>query len=496
MKKISFLFVGLLICSLAFTQSFTLTSPDGKLRSLISTKGNISYDLSLDGKVLVASSKASMTLENGEVWGQNSKLRRSSTTKVNNIIQSPIYKKANVEDQYNELTLSFDKGWNLVFRLYDDGMAYRFVNNRASSFNIKAEEVSINFPEDYIATVPYVKEKPKKDLETQFHNSFENVYKNSILSQLNASRLIFLPLLLTVNDDVKLCITESDLLNYPGLYLRGDNNKSLKGLFASYPKTTEQGGHNMLQMRVTERENYMAKVTGKQNFPWRVIIVSTHDKQLLNSDMSYKLASPSRLTDISYVKPGKVAWDWWNDWNISGVDFESGVNDKTYEHYIDFASANKIEYVILDEGWAVNKKADLMQVVPEIDLKHLVDYAAQKNVGIILWAGYQAFNRDMENVCRHYAQMGVKGFKVDFMDRDDQEMVSFIQRAAETAAKYKLMLDFHGMYKPAGLNRTFPNVINFEGVYGLEQMKWAPDSIDMVTNDVTIPFTRMVAGPS
>src|SRR5690606_19071865 len=214
-----------------------------------------------------------------------------------------------------------------------------------------------------------------------------------------------------------------------------------------------------------------------------------------DSDLVYKLASPSRVTDLSWIKPGKVAWDWWNDWNIRGVDFVAGVNTATYKHYIDFAAENKIEYVILDEGWAVNLKADLFEVVPEIDLKEILSYAKSKNVDIILWAGYNAFAFDMENVCRHYAAMGVKGFKVDFMDRDDQEMVNFYYEAAGIAARHKMLIDFHGAYKPTGLNRTYPNVINFEGVHGLEQMKWQPPTVDQVTYDVTIPFVRMLAGP-
>ena len=211
--------------------------------------------------------------------------------------------------------------------------------------------------------------------------------------------------------------------------------------------------------------------------------------------MVYKLATPNQLADISWIKPGKVAWDWWNDWNIRNVDFESGVNDETYKYYIDFAATHGIEYVILDEGWAVNKQADLFQVIPEINLKELVEYGKSKNVNLILWAGYWAFNRDIEGICKHYAEMGIKGFKVDFMDRDDQQMVDFYHRAAQIAAKYKLMLDFHGAYKPTGLQRTYPNVINFEGVHGLEQMKWSPASVDQVAYDVTIPFIRMVAGP-
>lgn len=429
--KLICLLTGFLLSLSINAQSFTLTSPDGNLKSSINIKEKITYDLSLNDKTIVSASPVSITLQNGETWGYRSKLKKSSNKKVNNIIKSPFYKKSVVEDNYNELNLSFDKDWDLIFRMYNDGLAYRFVNNKASAFHIQSEEVSVNFPEDHPVIVPYVVRKEEKGFEGQFFNSFENTYTTTKLSDLDTGRLIFLPMLVNVSDDVKICITESDLEDYPGLYLKGNNKNNLSGVLAPYPKKTMQGGHNMLQQLVTERENYIARIHGKRSFPWRAIIVSTSDKQLLNNDMSYKLARPSRLSDLSYIKPGKVAWDWWNDWNITSVDFEAGVNNKTYEYYIDFASKNNIEYVIMDEGWAVNKQADLLQIIPEIDLKHIVDYARQRNVGIILWAGYYAFERDMENVCRHYSQMGVKGFKVDFMDRDDQQMVSFLKRAAE-----------------------------------------------------------------
>jgi alpha-glucosidase len=302
-------------------------------------------------------------------------------------------------------------------------------------------------------------------------------------------------LVVELNDGKKLCITEADLESYPGLYLNKGEDQSLRGVFAPYPKQVKQGGHNMLQGLVTERENYIAKCKGSRSFPWRVFAVSTSDKELLDNDLVYLLAESSRVKDTSWIKPGKVAWEWWNDWNIYGVNFKSGINNDTYKYYIDFASKQGIEYVILDEGWAVNKKADLLQVVPQLDIQELVNYGKSRNVGIILWAGYWAIDRDMENVFKTYSDMGVRGFKVDFMDRDDQAMVDFYYRCAETAAKYHLMIDYHGAYKPTGLHRTYPNVINFEGVYGLEQLKWAPPSIDMVTYDVTMPYIRMLAGP-
>ena len=307
---------------------------------------------------------------------------------------------------------------------------------------------------------------------------------------------MFTPVVIEQENGRKLCIAESDVESYPGMFLINRNGgTALTSAFAAVPKTKKQGGHNQLQILVTERENDIASCQPKAKLPWRIIVVARNDKELADNDMVYKLAAPSRMKDISWIRPGKVAWEWWNHWGIKGVDFEAGINNETYMHYIDFASRHGIEYVILDEGWAVNLKADLFQIVPEIDLKKLTAYARQKNVGLILWAGYHAFARDMEHVCKHYSEMGIKGFKIDFMDRDDQEMVDFHYRAAETAAKYKLMVDFHGTYKPTGLNRTYPNVINYEAVHGLEQMKWSDIHTDQVTYDVTMPFIRMLAGP-
>ena len=312
---------------------------------------------------------------------------------------------------------------------------------------------------------------------------------------MNPERLMFLPLLVEVGGK-KVCITESDLMSYPGMYLyNSDGNNTLEANFASFPDEVTQGGHNMLQGEVQTRKPYIAEVSGERSFPWRICIVAENDKDLLDDDMVFRLSQPNAIGDTSWIKPGKVAWDWWNDWGLYGVDFLPGINNRTYEYYIDFASRNGIEYVILDEGWSVNKKADLMQVIPEIDVKHLCEYAKERGVGIVLWAGYWALNRDMDRVMKHYAEMGVKGFKIDFMDRDDQQMVDFYERAAVTAAKYKLMCDFHGAYKPCGLSRKYPNVVNYEGVNGLEQMKWSTIELDQVTYDVMIPFIRMVAGP-
>ena len=497
MKKLLILTAALVCaCAVRAQKSYTLCSPDGHLRTTVAAGDELTYDIAVDGRTVLEPSPLALRLDDGRTWGPHARVRKAERTSADAAIPSPLYRSAEVRDRYNGLILRMKDDWSVEFRVYDDGVAYRFASSAKAPFRIASEQVEYRFPADFEATVPYVARGREGDFEDQFFNSFENTYATAPLSALNSGRLMFLPLAVDAGDGVKVCITETDLNGYPGLYLTnaGAAENGLRGIFASCPEKLEQGGHNNLQMLVRKRKEHIAEVDAPRTFPWRVAIVGS-DADLAASDLSWLLAAPSKIADTSWIRPGKVAWDWWNDWNLAGVDFRAGVNTETYKYYIDFAAAKGIEYVILDEGWAVNGKADLMQVVPEIDLKEIVAYGALKNVGIILWAGYWAFDRDMERVCEHYAEMGVKGFKVDFMDRDDQRMTAFNHRAAETAARYGLVLDLHGTHKPAGLNRTWPNVLNFEGVHGLEQMKWSPESVDQMKYDATIPFVRQAAGP-
>lgn len=497
-----FIFLAAAISGAAFPTfakdvNYRVTSPDGHISATVMVGEDIRYSVSRNEQTLIAPSTISMNLSDGTVFGQNDKVRKTVRTSFDETFSTVAYKKAEVHDNYNQILLNF-KEFSLIFRAYDDGVAYRFVSNldKKKTYEVISEQAEFNFGEDRQAFIPYVN-SGAKTVEGQFFNSFENTYTVQNLSQWRKDRLAFLPLVVAADNGVKILITEADLTNYPGMHVIGtEGSNSLKGTFAPYPKVIEQGGHNKLQGMVKERENFIAKASGDEIFPWRVIVVSTSDSQLAVNDMVWKLSPKQDVgTDYSWVKPGKVAWDWWNDWNLYGVDFKAGINNETYKYYIDFASTHGIAYVILDEGWAVNLQADLFQVIPEIYIQELVDYGKERGVGIILWAGYWAFNRDMEKVCKHYSEMGVKGFKVDFMDRDDQLMVNFHARAAETAARYDLMLDFHGTYKPTGLSRRWPNVVNYEGVHGLEQMKWRPKECDQVTYDVTVPFIRMAAGP-
>ena len=478
---------------------YNIKSPDENISIDINVDSEtLTYSVKHDNTLIIDKSPITMELDNGTILGSNPIVRNYRKETVDKLIKANFYKKEYVEDYYNEITISFKGNFNVQFRAYNDGVAYRFCTRFPKPITIINENVCYNFDEDYTIYVPYVNARKSEEdfISKQFFNSFENEYTITPISEMESERLAFLPLLVSLKDGKKVVITEADLEDYPGTYLmkNKDNAYSLKGIQAPYPKTEEQGGHNMLQYLVKERENYIARVQGTRDFPWRCMVISTEDKELANNDMVYRLASPSRIEDISWIVPGKVAWEWWNAWNICDVDFESGINNDTYKHYIDFASEYGIEYVILDEGWAVNKQADLFQVIPEIDLEELVQYADSKGVGIVLWAGHYAIDRDMDAICKHYSDIGIKGFKVDFMDRDDQKVVNFYYRMAETAAKYHLLVDFHGAYKPTGLQRTFPNVLNFEGVFGLEQVKWG-QNIDLVTYETSIPYIRMLAGP-
>lgn len=502
MKKIGIITIFALLAgfpSVAREKSHTVLSPDGKLGITLTAGERLVYSVSVDGQPVVAPTPIAMTLRDGTVWGGTvlpSRIRRGGADAS---FETPFYIKERVDDRYNWLRADFRPGFALEFRAYDDGVAYRFVSMKSDSLYVVSEEAGACFPGDWTCWAPYVRDCDGADIVpfgSQFKTSFENLYTVGPLSKLDPARLAFLPLVVATDKDVKLCFTEADLQAYPGMYLNNpDGGTALRGVFAPYPKRTHDGGHDGLQNVVDEYDGFIAKAAPRAAFPWRTILIAREDRELLDNDMVMRLAEPSRLEDVSWIKPGQAAWEWWNDWGLYGVGFEAGVNTPTYKHYIDFAARNGIGYLVMDDGWSKDKTDLMSGGSDKLDLGEVLRYAEEKGVGIILWAGYRAFDRDMEEVCRHYSALGVKGFKVDFMDRDDQLIAEFLYRGAATAAKYGLILDYHGIYKPAGLQRTYPNVVNFEGVHGLEQMKWSEESVDQVTYDVTMPFIRMNAGP-
>ena len=365
----SVLFTALLLVSVsAFAQKqFTLQSPDKAITVTVETGEQLTYSVTHGNTCVLAPSPIGMQLGDGTMLGTKPVIKGVKTQSVNQTVKANFYKRSDIPDVYNELVLNLKGNYKVVFRAYDAGVAYRFETDFKKPIIIENETADFNFDADYQALIPYVNAR-KGDgdfIFQQFYNSFENTYTHTPLSKMEPERLAFLPVLVELKDGKKAVITEADLEDFPGLYLRNEKGKNgFTAVHAGYPKTREQGGHNNLQWIVKERENYIAKVDGKRAFPWRVIAISENDKELADNDLVYLLASPSRLEDVSWIEPGKVAWDWWNAWNIYGVDFKAGINNDTYMYYIDFASQYGIQYVILDEGWAVNKKADLFQVVP------------------------------------------------------------------------------------------------------------------------------------
>jgi alpha-glucosidase len=484
---------ALLSCCLLFSFSalfaqtpkiFHVKSPDGKIDLTISAGKTIQWSVNHEDTQVILPSSVSLQLGDGMVLGTDVSVKNAKPATVNRTINTPLYKKDKVTDNCNELTLTFKGDFGLIFRAYNDGVAYRFFTAKAYEFNIDNEEANFNFKDDDKAYLPFVNDYRHKD---KFNTSFEATYDKLNISAIKKDSLAFMPVLVDLGNGKKAAILEGDLQDYPGMYLTaGSQGHNLHGVFAPYPTKEEVSRINYV---VDERADYIAKVPGIHTFPWRVVIISTEDKQLANNDMMQRLAEPSKISDISWIKPGKVAWDWWNDWNISHVNFRAGINVPTYKYYIDFAAANKLEYIIIDEGWS----DDLDLNKTKLDIPTIVEYGKQKGVGVILWSTWYAITRDADGLMAKYAQMGVKGFKIDFIDRDDQKVVQSLYELAEKAAKNHLLVDYHGMYKPSGLVTTWPNVINCEGVKGMENEKWGVK--DHPGYDVSIPYIRMLAGP-
>ncbi|MDD4970343.1 MAG: glycoside hydrolase family 97 catalytic domain-containing protein [Paludibacter sp.] len=496
MKKI---FWGIMFSSILLSASFAYSqtnvihvkSPNRKIDMALESEAKISWSVKHENTEVIAPSTISLTLGGGVVLGNNAKVISAKNSKVNSSFATPIYKKNTVIDEYNQVVVTFKGDFGLILRAYDDGVAYRFFTTKKGQIIVESEKAYFNFTKDHKAFVPYVRDLREKDM---YSSAFEAMYDEIPLSKFVKDSLAISPLLIDLENGEKAAIVEAELDDYPGMFLIRNNQtqQGLQGAFAHYPKEERLGGYNKMNYMVAKRESYIAKTNGTRNFPWRAIIISESDKDLANNDMVQKLSAPSQIADASWIKPGKVAWDWWNDWNISKVDFKAGINTETYKYYIDFASKNHIEYVVLDEGWS--EDTNLLKVSPSMNIEELISFGKQKNVGIILWASWYAINQVLDDAFSHYSKMGVKGFKIDFIDRDDQEMVKSLYDIAKKAASYKLFIDYHSMYKPTGIQRTYPNIVNFEGVKGLENAKWTPND-DMPHYETSIPFIRMLAGP-
>lgn len=469
-------------------KKYVLSSPDGTLKVEISAGNELAYQVMHGNDTILSHSNIGLVLENGTIVGKTPRITGERRRKIKDNIESPFYRFKEFVATGNELDLKLKGGFGIIFRAYNEGVAYRFYTTQSSDIIIKEEQAEFNFKEDYTAYLPYTTNDKKPMVM-----AYQNVYDITPLSKAQP-KLAFLPVTVDCGS-VKLTLLESDLEAYPGMFVQSQQGKyGLKGVFAPYPAKTDFYPWRK-QEYVTETTDFISRSRGSRSYPWRVLAITEKDTDMPVNNLVYALASPNRIGDTSWIKTGKVAWDWWNDWNLKGVPFKAGINMDTYKYYIDFASRNGLEFIVLDEGWYAPKSGDMLTVIPELDLPELIAYGKSKGVEIVLWTVFNVLDSQLEAACKKYADMGIKGFKVDFLDRDDQTAVEMVYRIAEMTARYKLTLDLHGIYKPTGINRTYPHIINFESVFGMEEVKWTDIKNNMPLYDVTFPYIRMMAGP-
>jgi alpha-glucosidase len=478
---LSFLF-GL--SGLAEAQSnYTLRSPDRKIEIRIRTAERFVYDVLFNGTQLLQNNTLSITIDKTTL-GHQPKVKAARERTINHeIVPEVPQKSARIRENYNELRLEMEGDYAVVFRAFDEGVAYRLETSlTGNEVKVYDEEVSLNFAGDYDAYYPK---------EDSFFSHNEREFLHLPLKTITPATLASLPGVVVSNGGIKIAIAESDVEDYPGLWLRGTNQNALAATFPPYPLKEELRKNSDRDFQVTQSADYIAVTKGTRTFPWRILGIAERDADLITNQLVYLLAKPSQIQDVSWIKPGKVAWDWYNANNLYDVDFKAGINTQTYKYYIDFASRYGIEYVILDEGWY--KLGNLLEVVPEIDIDELVAYGNKKNVGLILWVVWKTLDDQFETAFAQAEKWKVKGLKVDFMQRDDQLVMNFYHKVCREAARRRLLIDFHGAIRPATMTRTWPNLVNVEGVRGLEQNKWS--KFANPEHNVTLPFTRMFLGP-
>ncbi len=477
---------GLLICLLsvpslaAVSSTFSVRSPDTQIEINVRVADRIRYDVSVGGDRVLKDATLSLTID-ATTLGLAPKVRAATPGSHDGVVNPSVHQKAaSFRDHYNELRLEMEGGYAVVFRAYDEGVAYRWETTLpAPSVKVLGEDVALNFADNY--TVYYPEEE-------SFFSHNERHFLPRALGDLAEKNLASIPAVVDTGR-VKIAIADSDVTDYPGLWLHGTGRSGLAGVFPPYPR--KETLSNDRDFRVTEAADYIAVTKGTRTYPWRVLGLATRDADLVTNPLVYLLARPSQLADPSWIKPGKVAWDWWNANNLGGVDFKAGINTATYKAYIDFASKYGLSYIILDEGWY--KLGNLLDVVPDIDVAELVAYGKQKHVGVILWVVWKTLDDQLQPALDQFARWGVRGIKVDFMQRDDQVMMNFYEKICRETAARKMLVDFHGAIRPATMTRTWPNLISTEGVRGLEWNKWSAQTTP--EHDATLPFTRMFVGP-
>ncbi len=484
-KNLFFALLFLTLNNTIFAQINPVSSPDDKITLHVNIDGNISWTVKFNDQVIIEKALISMTLDKDRTIGFKPRLKKVKLESKQEIFKPQIaHKNAHIESEFKELTLLFKGDFQVVFRVYNDGVAYRFIDDHKKSKEVYAETMLLKFPDGASTYFP-------KEESMYSHN--ERIYLHKSLSELATNDFCSLPVMFE-SKEVKVLFTEASLHDYPGMFLKKNDAGILEADFPKYvleAVANENSSPDRNQVIVKEAD-YLAKVNGSRAYPWRVFMISNDDRTFIESNLVTQLSGLSKISDASWIKPGKVAWDWYNENNIYGVDFEAGINTATYKYFIDFASENNIEYIILDEGWT-KSTINIMEPNPDVAVDELIAYGKAKNVGIILWVLWKPLDENMDKLLSLYSGWGAKGIKVDFMQRSDQYMVNSYEKIAAKAADYKLMVDYHGAFKPAGIERVWPNIVNYEGVKGNENNKWSRDITP--EHNVTIPFIRMAAGP-
>ncbi|WP_225872228.1 glycoside hydrolase family 97 protein [Pedobacter frigidisoli] len=456
-----------------------LSSPDNRIKISVNVKDKIGYAVSFNGNPLIANSYLQLNLDQLQL-GANAKLLKKTISTVNTT-SNPIVplKNATVVNHYNLLRLDFKGDFSIEFRAYNDGIAYRFITNKKDSIIVNSEDVHIGF-NDPVKTAY---------LETGgFKTSYEILYRQNDLAKVNKDKMSVLPILFDTGK-YKALFSEADLYDYPCLFVKATNEKTIDATFPKAPLAFGEDGDR--SKKILNEADYIAKTAGKRSFPWRFLVITDNDVQLAANQMVYKLSTPNQLQDTKWIKPGQVTWEWWHNAYVYGVDFKSGYNQDTYKYYIDFASKFGIPYIIMDEGWA-KTTLNPFEPNPTINLQELIAYGKQKNVKIVLWFTWLAVENNF-NVFETLEKWGIAGVKIDFMDRSDQWMVNYYTRVAKEAAKHHILVDFHGAFKPAGLEVAYPNVLSYEGVIGMEQN--IGGGLATPNNNLFLPFLRNAVGP-
>lgn len=462
-------------------KSMELKSPNGAIKVSIDIKDRIYYNVLYNNDILLKECQLQLELGNGEVLGNNPKLSGTKQNKVSEVIKPHVpLKFSTVKNEYNQLLLNFKDGFSVEFRAFDDGVAYRFITNKQGDIEIKQENFNIHFAGDYLAHI----QQPRS-----FKTAYEELYTHVRTADFVKEErdMCVLPVLLSTEKGYKILISESDLSDYPCMFLKGTANN---GMTSTFPKVPLQfGDDGDRSVKILQEADYIAKTTGKRSFPWRYFVLTKNDGQLIENMMTLKLSGKNEIADPSWIVPGQASWEWWNDASPYGpdVNFEAGYNLETYKYYIDFAAKYGIEYIIMDEGWAKSTR-DPYTPNPRVDVHEIIRYGKEKNVGVVLWLTWLAVENNFD-VFKTFNEWGVKGVKIDFMDRSDQWMVNYYERVAKEAAKHQLFVDFHGSFKPAGLEYRYPNVLSYEGVRGMEQMGGCYPN-----NSIYFPFIRNAVG--